>query len=71
MIIVPNQNERWYVKDPCGMGTVAVVYLLFGKIYLFTMIYSLGEGLRAGDAEDILHAIFFTLLFLLALVSHI
>lgn len=53
------------------MGTVAVVYILFAKIYLFTMIYSLGEGLQAGDAEDIVHALVFTMVFILALVSHI
>ncbi len=63
--------SRWFnTRDKLGVGVVVIVYLLFIKIYVFTMWKALSQGISENEGSSIVNAIVFTIFFLLALLSH-
>ena len=67
----PQSYKRYFnTRDKVGVLVVVLVYILFFKIYIFTVYRALWDGMSQSNVADIVNFIFFTLLFLLALVSH-
>ena len=65
------EKEPWFVKHVCGIFTVAAVYVIFIKIYVLTVYFSLLPGMKQGHGLPWLGFLFFTLFTGMALASHI
>lgn len=64
---MPDRDLKWFVKHAFGIFTVLIVYIFFFKIYVVTLIFTI---IPFKNPFDIIHAIFFSILALLALWSH-
>lgn len=66
----PSPKRYFNTNDKCGIFIIIIVYILMFKIYFFTVIHAMGDGIAAGRVSDIINVIFLTLFMLLALYSH-
>jgi hypothetical protein len=66
----PSPKRYFNTRDKCGIFVIVLVYLLMFKIYMFTIIHAMGDGLKQGRATDIVNAILLSIFMMLAVYAH-
>ncbi|CDW91793.1 palmitoyltransferase zdhhc3 [Stylonychia lemnae] len=68
--IRPLPAQHFNKRDKLGVVIIILVYALMTKIYLFTMVHTLGDKIQNAEAGAIVNGFFLTFFVVLSVVSH-